>query len=118
MNRFIGFSIVLLVMVSFGRAQNTRNVEAPKPPRPTYQASKKEKKGTFAFLKKKEKKQGKNEVEEFRARLSKVYKQKAKEERLADKPQYKDQSYFGHKRKPKKRPPGKQKFCKVCKIKH
>lgn len=100
-------------------AQNTRSTDAPKPPRPTYQATKKEKKGVFGFLKKKEgNRQGDNEIIEFRARLQKVYKQKAKEERLAEKPRYKDPTYFGHKKKPKKRPVGKQKFCKVCKIKH
>ncbi len=117
MNRFIGFMLVLLIATA-GLAQNTRSTDAPKPPRPAYQATKKEKKGAFAFLKKKEKNQGKDEVAEFRARLQKVYKQKAKEERLADKPRYKDPTYFGHKRKPKKRPVGKQKFCKICKIKH
>ncbi|MCS7005081.1 MAG: hypothetical protein NZM38_07120 [Cytophagales bacterium] len=35
-----------------------------------------------------------------------------------EKPQYKDPTYFGHKRKPKKRPPGKQKYCKECGMKH
>lgn len=117
MNRFIGV-LVMACIVSTAAAQNTRSTEAPKPPRPTYQASKKEKKGAFAFLKKKKKNQGKDEVAEFRSRLQKVYKEKAKEERLADKPRYKDPTYFGHKKKPKKRPVGKQKFCKVCKIKH
>ena len=33
-------------------------------------------------------------------------------------PQYSDPSYFGHKKKPKKRPPGKRKFCKECEITH
>lgn len=34
------------------------------------------------------------------------------------KPQYSDPSYFGHKRKPKKRAVGKRKFCKECEIVH
>jgi hypothetical protein len=34
------------------------------------------------------------------------------------KPQYSDPSYFGHKRKPKKRPVGKRKYCKECEIVH
>jgi len=34
------------------------------------------------------------------------------------KPQYSDPTYFGHKKKPKKRPPGKKKFCKECGIYH
>ena len=38
--------------------------------------------------------------------------------RKMKKPQYSDHSYFGHKRKPKKRPVGKRKFCKECEIVH
>ncbi len=34
------------------------------------------------------------------------------------KPQYADPSYFGHKRKPKKRPVGKRKYCTECGIVH
>lgn len=102
--------------------QNTRSTEAPKPPRPQYQAAKKEKKSLFAFLKPKKTDPHRStkaeEVEAFRKRIKKVAKQKAKEEKLAKKPEYSDPSYFGHKRPPKKRPPGKQKFCKVCKMKH
>ncbi len=99
-------------------AQNTRSTETRRPPNPVYQSKKKGKKGVFSFLKKEKKKSRTDEVAEFRARLKKVYKQKAKEERLAEKPRYKNPTYFGHKRQPKKRPVGKQKFCKVCKIKH
>ena len=36
----------------------------------------------------------------------------------AEKPQYSDPAYFGHKSKPKKRKPGKKKFCKECQIVH
>lgn len=116
MNRLIGI-ILMLMVSSVGVAQNTRSTDAPKPPRPAYQSAKKEKKGALAFLKKKNK-PPKSEVEEFRGRLQKVYKQKAKEEKLSEKKRYKDPTYFGHKRPPKKRKPGKQKFCKECKIKH
>lgn len=35
-----------------------------------------------------------------------------------EKPQYSDPMYFGHKKKPKKRPPGKKKFCKECQMWH
>lgn len=38
--------------------------------------------------------------------------------RKMKKPQYSDFSYFGHKRKPKKRAVGKRKFCKECEIVH
>ena len=38
--------------------------------------------------------------------------------RKMEKPQYSDPSYFGHKRKPKKRAVGKCKYCKECEIFH
>lgn len=108
---------MLLICFGFaGFSQNTRNVNTPKTPPPQYQSTKKEKKKLFSFLKKKESK--KSEVEKFRERLSEVYKQKAKEAKKADKQQYTNPAYFGHKRAPKKRKPGKMKFCKTCGIKH
>jgi hypothetical protein len=57
-------------------------------------------------------------VEEFDKRMeanAKKYKKMAKE---MEKPQYSDPTYFGHKKKPKKRPPGKKKFCKECEMYH
>ena len=57
-------------------------------------------------------------VEEYHKRMeanAKKYKKMAKE---MEKPQYSDPSYFGHKKKPKKRPPGKKKFCKECGMYH
>jgi hypothetical protein len=44
-----------------------------------------------------------------------------KHEKMAkemEKPQYSDPSYFGHKNPPKKRKPGKKKFCKECRLRH
>ncbi|WP_421762776.1 hypothetical protein [Ekhidna sp.] len=121
MRRILFYSLILC-LTHVCLAQNTRSATTPKPPKPQYQAFKKEKKSFFAFLKKKEKgvsqKTNQEEVAEFRSRIKKVYRKKAKEEKRASKPQYADHSYFGHKRPPKKRPPGKQKFCKTCKMKH
>ncbi|MDN5215654.1 hypothetical protein QQ020_26490 [Fulvivirgaceae bacterium BMA12] len=57
-------------------------------------------------------------VEEYHARMQDNQKRYKKMARLAEKPQYSDPSYFGHKRKPKKRPPGKKKLCKECSIIH
>ena len=57
-------------------------------------------------------------VHEFGERMeanAKAYKKLQKE---MQKPQYSDPSYFGHKRKPKKRKVGKRKFCKECGIVH
>jgi hypothetical protein len=55
---------------------------------------------------------------EFEKRMKDNAKKYRKMEKEMRKPQYSDPMYFGHKRKPKKRPPGKQKFCKECGMKH
>ncbi len=59
--------------------------------------------------------QKKKEYDKRMVANSKRYKHEA---RLSKKPQYSDPSYFGHKRKPKKRPVGKRKRCKECLIIH
>jgi len=56
--------------------------------------------------------------EQFYDRMEQVAKAHRKAEKELEKPQYSDPSYFGHKRPPKKRPPEKMKFCKVCGIRH
>ena len=57
-------------------------------------------------------------VEEYKNRMEANVKEHKKMARIMEKPQYSDPSFFGHKRKPKKRAPGKRKFCKECKIVH
>lgn len=116
-----GMMRLLILFVMLGGAlalkgQSTRDVGPPKPPAPQYQASKNISKEfkLFGIFKKKEK----TEVEEFRERVSASYKKKAKEEKKSNKPKFKDPTYFGHKKPPKKRPPGKQKFCKECGMRH
>lgn len=59
-----------------------------------------------------------NKIKEFDQRMEANVKQNKKEAKLMLKPQYSDPMYFGHKRKPKKRPPGKRKFCKECHLTH
>jgi hypothetical protein len=59
-----------------------------------------------------------NAEQEFAERMVKLEKSKRKNEKMMDSPQYSDPSYFGHKRPPKKRKPGKMKFCKECGIRH
>lgn len=56
--------------------------------------------------------------EEFIERMAKLEKTRRKNEKLMLKPQYSDPMYFGHKRPPKKRKPGKMKFCKECGMRH
>ncbi len=55
---------------------------------------------------------------EFYKRMKKNAKEDRKMARMMKKPQYSDPMYFGHKRKPKKRPVGKRKFCNECGIVH
>lgn len=57
-------------------------------------------------------------VKEYEERMEANAKRYKKEAKMAEKPQYSDPSYFGHKKKPKKRPVGKRKFCKECGIVH
>ncbi len=59
-----------------------------------------------------------NARERFYERMEEVARQRRKNEKLLAKPQYSDPMYFGHKRPPKKRPPEKMKYCKVCGIRH
>lgn len=57
-------------------------------------------------------------IKEYEERMqanAKKYEKLAKE---AEKPQYSDPTYFGHKKPPKKRSTGKKKFCKECEIVH
>jgi hypothetical protein len=57
-------------------------------------------------------------IEEYRTRMKENAKRYRKMAKEMKKPQYSDPTYFGHKNPPKKRPPGKKKFCKVCEIVH
>jgi hypothetical protein len=57
-------------------------------------------------------------VQEYQQRMKQNAKKYNKIDRIKDKPQYSDPTYFGHKKKPKKRPVGKRKFCKECGIVH
>ncbi|GAB4230808.1 MAG: hypothetical protein Tsb0034_02840 [Ekhidna sp.] len=125
MKKSLVYGFVMIVVISVSHAQNTRDVATPKPPRPQYQASKKEKKGLFSFLKKDKAGNYTTEEEErmaLRKRLSATFKERAKTEYKANRRRKKEakkgEKFHGHKRPPKKRPAGKQKFCKICKIKH
>ena len=54
----------------------------------------------------------------FYDRQEAIAKQERKNEKEMEKPEHSDPLYFGHKRPPKKRPPNKMKYCKVCGIRH
>ena len=57
-------------------------------------------------------------VEEYEKRMEQNAKRNEKVAKEMKKPQYADPTYFGHKKKPKKRPPGKKKFCRECQMYH
>lgn len=59
-----------------------------------------------------------NKVEEYEKRMVTNARRNEKIAKKMEKPQYSDPSYFGHKKKPKKRPQGKKKFCKECQMFH
>ncbi len=56
--------------------------------------------------------------QEYYERMEALAKERRKNEKMMEKPQYSDPMYFGHKRPPKKHKPSKMKFCKVCGIRH
>ena len=59
-----------------------------------------------------------NLIVEYEERMkANVHKYKVMARKMK-KPQYSDPSYFGHKRKPKKRAVGKRKYCHECEIVH
>ncbi|MBK6266448.1 hypothetical protein JKA74_15490 [Marivirga sp. S37H4] len=82
-------------------------------------APQKEQRVFFGLFKKKKKTAfGDQLIVEYEQRMKRNAKEAKKKEKEMQKPQYSDPSYFGHKRKPKKRSPDKMKFCKECGIRH
>jgi membrane protein involved in colicin uptake len=57
-------------------------------------------------------------IQEYENRQEANAKRAREQAKEMEKPRYSDPSYFGHKSKPKKRSPGKKKFCKQCGISH
>lgn len=73
----------------------------------------------FGLFKKKQKLSwGDQLIVEYEERMKENVKEKRKRAKEIEKPQYSDWTYFGHKRKPKKRPPEKMKYCDECGIRH
>jgi hypothetical protein len=57
-------------------------------------------------------------IQEYEDRQEANAKRAQEQAKAMEKPRYADPTYFGHKSKPKKRAPGKKKFCKQCGISH
>jgi len=70
------------------------------------------------FKKKKKPNWGDQLIVEYEERMKQNVKEKRKKAKEMEKPQYSDWTYFGHKRKPKKRAPDKMKYCDECGIRH
>ncbi len=118
------FLLVALLFSTAGRAQNSRETAGEQNVR-----NKKSRQSAGSLHSKK--KYGKSrkskfsyadvydqKIREYEERMQAAVKQREKDEREMKKPQYSDPAFFGHKRKPKKRPPGKKKYCKECGLYH
>ena len=123
--------IVMLGSLSWGQAQSKKkSKKANKDQEQVQNAPSSRDPGSSGNLFRGERKFGKSKkgkkygsleakaVQEYQQRMKANAKKYRKIERIKDKPQYSDPSYFGHKRKPKKRPVGKRKLCKECGIVH
>jgi hypothetical protein len=114
--------LVLAVAVSFAQSKKKKKAKkaeatstgqasslAPYYPQKNYEPSRKKKSsGKVTY----------DATEKFYDRREEIAKQERKLEKEMEKPQNSDPLYFGHKRPPKKRPPNKMKYCKVCGIRH
>jgi len=113
--------IALLCFSFVGYAQNSRETGNDKKV-----SSEADRYATHSTNKKKYRKKSKKsnlgvydqKIKEFEARMETAVKNKKIAAREMKKPQYSDPSYFGHKKKPKKRPPDKKKYCKECGLYH
>jgi hypothetical protein len=115
------FLLVILVTVSFAQSKKKKAKKseakaptgqpsslAPYYPQKNYEPKKKKSSGKVTY----------DATENFYKRREALAKQERKNEKEMDKPQNSDPLYFGHKRPPKKRPPGKMKYCKTCGLRH
>jgi len=124
----IFFCLIIGAQLSFAQSKNGKNKKVdysnsfePYTPESSNTISsknkkvKKKKQPTFkeAYVKSLEDKK-----EDFQKLMIANAKKRKKIARQMQKPQYSDPGYFGHKKKPKKRPVKKRKFCKECGIVH
>ena len=78
---------------------------------------------TKVYAPKTSKKKSKSKItydarEEFYDRIEERQRERRKTERKKYLPEYSNFQYFGHKKEPRKRPPEKMKYCKICGIRH
>jgi len=117
--------VLLLGVTSVGYAQSSKKKKKNSSPEQASPTSIDPNSSSSAYAPKKSKSNTKKSFgathdseRDFYERREEVAKTKRKNERMMEKPQYSDPTYFGHKRPPKKRPANKMKFCKECGIRH
>lgn len=114
---FLGLSVMVQAQTkkkyqtTKGDSYNYRSEYNSKPSKKEVKKAKKAYKNSYA-------RQFDVKIEEYEDRMQANAKKYKKLSHEAKKPQYSDPAYFGHKSKPKKRKPGKKKFCKECQIVH
>ncbi|MFT7033829.1 MAG: hypothetical protein ACJA2S_002338 [Cyclobacteriaceae bacterium] len=107
-------SFGILIMSNQSWAQSTRDPDLFDQTSANVKTSKRKKKDSKNSYKYKIN----NAVKEYEELMKENSKKYAKREKGMKKPQYSDPTYFGHKKKPKKRRLGKRKMCKECGIVH
>jgi hypothetical protein len=111
--------LVSSVSVSFAQKRKSKNNrQKPVPTQPTALDPVQQKQYAPKAAKKPSKGATYESEQVYYERMAKLEKTKRKNEELSQKPQYSDPMYFGHKRPPKKRKPGKMKYCKECGLRH
>jgi ABC-type oligopeptide transport system ATPase subunit len=119
MKKILILTIGLLLIVVTVRAQDSRTVSTNSAKRQSFEAYKIESKQRLdAFNNHPINLYYDHLIVEYQKRMKANVKKHKVIARKMKKPQYSDPSYFGHKRKPKKREVGKRKYCKECEIVH
>jgi hypothetical protein len=116
MNRVRGLTVIFICLSVFAvnaqkqkKTQNPTSVD-PSSPSKVYspKVSRKKKSSETTY----------DARDKFYDRMEMNSKRRRKNENLQSTPQYSNFQYFGHKKPPKKRPPEKMKYCKICGIRH
>lgn len=108
------FGIFLFLLSNESVAQSSRESEVKEASSTSSQIFSTKKKGS----KKAYNQQYDQSIKDYEKLMKANKKKYRKMAKGMEKPQYSDPTYFGHKKKPKKRPKGKRKFCDECGIVH
>jgi hypothetical protein len=109
---FLAGLFFLATLTAFGQSKGPGQSTSLEPNLPTKvyapKASKKKKKNKITY----------DARDKFYDRIEELERRRRKSERNKLLPEYSNFQYFGHKKPPKKRPPEKMKYCKICGIRH